>query len=106
MTRDRAPWHPIPPTAVEGGGFEFRNAVQYVGSYKIAEAAALKVTAEDGVVFLHVPGQQRVGMETVEKDVFLIELANARITFERDDAGNIVALVLDQTGNQTRATRR
>lgn len=72
---------------MRGGGFEFRNAVQYVGSYKIAEAAALKITAEDGVAFLHVLGQQRVGMEAVEKDVFLIGLANARITFERDDAG-------------------
>jgi hypothetical protein len=93
-------------TAAEAGEFEVTNPDEYVGSYEVAPGVALEITTADGVVFLQAPGQQRVGMEAVGEDTFLIRLAGARITFERDDSGAVVALVLDQAGNQTRATKR
>lgn len=93
-------------TATEAGEFDVANPDEYVGSSEIAPDVALEITATDGVVYLQAPGQQRVGMEPVEEDVFLIRLAGAKVTFERDDSGAVVALALDQAGNQTRATRR
>jgi hypothetical protein len=66
----------------------------------------LEITAAEGIVYLQAPGQQKVGMEAVEEDTFLIRLAGAKVTFERDDSGEVVALVLDQAGNQTRGTKR
>jgi hypothetical protein len=93
-------------TATEPGEFELTNPDEYVGSYEIGPGVALEVTTADGVVFLQAPGQQNVGMEAVGEDTFLIRLAGATITFERDDSGAVVALVLDQAGAQTRATKR
>jgi hypothetical protein len=90
----------------EADEFDVVNPDEYVGSYEIASGVALEISAADGVVYLQAPGQQKVGMEAVEEDIFLIRLAGARVTFERDNSGAIVTLVLDQAGNQTRATRR
>ena len=44
---------------------------------------------------LQAPGQQKIGMEAAGGDVFLIRLANAEVTFERDDSGAVISLVLD-----------
>ncbi len=92
--------------AVGGEEFEVTNPDEYVGSYEIAPGAVLEVSAADGVVFLQAPGQQKIGMEAVAEDAFLIRLAGAKITFERDDSGAVTTLVLDQAGNQTRATKK
>ncbi len=86
--------------------YELSDAESYAGSYEIAPGMALEVTAADGVVFLQAPGQQKVGMEAVAADEFLIRLAGAKVNFERDDDGSIVVLVLDQAGRQTRAVRK
>lgn len=93
-------------TAAEAGEFEVANPDEYVGSYEVASGVALEITTADGVVYLQAPGQQKVGMEAVETDTFLIRLAGAQVTFDRDETGEVVALVLDQAGNQTRATKR
>lgn len=86
--------------------FNVENPDEYVGRYEVAPGVALEITADDGVVFLQAPGQQKIGMEAVAKDSFRIRLAGARITFERNDSGAVSALVLDQAGNQTRGTRK
>ncbi len=92
--------------AVAGEEFEVTNPDEYVGSYEIAPGVALEITAADGVVFLQAPGQQKIGLEAVAEDSFLIRLAGAEVTFERDDSGAVAALVLDQAGNQTRGTKK
>jgi len=86
--------------------FELTSADEYIGSYEIVPGVALEITAEAGTVFLQAPGQQSVGLEAVSEDTFVIRLAGAQVTFERDEYGAVVALVLDQAGNQTRATKR
>jgi hypothetical protein len=93
-------------TAAEPGEFEVRDPDEYVGSYEVAPGVALEITAAEGVVYLQAPGQQKVGMEAVGEDSFLIRLAGAKVTFERDESGAVVALVLDQAGNQTRGAKR
>jgi hypothetical protein len=86
--------------------FTLDKPEEYVGSYKVAPGVALEVTAADGTVFLQAPGQQKIGLEAVAEDGFLIRLANAKVTFERDASGSVAALVLDQGGNVTRGTRK
>jgi hypothetical protein len=86
--------------------FTVADPQEYVGSYEVAPGVSLEITAADGVVFLQAPGQQRVGMEAVGEDQFLIRLAGATVTFERGSTGEVIALVLDQAGSQTRGTRR
>jgi len=89
-----------------GEAFEVEDPEEYVGGYEVAPGVALEITAADGTVFLQAPGQQKIGMEAVARDEFLIRLANAEVSFERDASGTVVALVLDQGGNQTRGTRK
>ena len=90
----------------ETGIFKLTNPDEFVGSYEVAPGVALEISTDEGVVFFQAPGQQKVSMEAVAKDLFLIRLAGAKITFERDNSGAISALVLDQAGNQTRAKRK
>jgi hypothetical protein len=42
----------------------------------------------------------------IEEDTFLIRLADAKVTFERDGSGAVTTLVLDQGGNKTRGTKK
>jgi len=86
--------------------FTVDNPKEYVGSYEIAPGVALEITAADGTVFLQAPGQQKIGIEAVARDEFLIRLADAKVTFERDASGSVTALVLDQGGNKTRGTKK
>ena len=93
-------------TDAAGAEFEVADPEEYAGSYEVAPGVALEITTADGVVFLQAPGQQKIGMEAVAEDSFLIRLASAKVTFERDDSGAVTALVLDQAGNQTRGTKK
>lgn len=96
----------VAETAAAGDKFEVENPDEYAGSYEVAPGVALEITAEDGVVYLQAPGQQRVGLEAVSEDTFVIRLAGAEVTFERDDSGAVFTLVLDQGGNKTRGTKK
>ncbi len=92
--------------AADEVAYEVADADAYVGSYEVAPGLALEITTAHGIVFLQAPGQQKIGLEPVAADEFLIRLAGARVTFERDEADRIVALVLDQGANRTRALRK
>ena len=77
----------------------------YAGEYEVAPGIRLKVTGDDGVLFLQAPGQQRVPMAAEPDGSFSIKAAGARVEFLRDDAGGVTGLVLHQGGNATRAAR-
>ncbi|MEE2790635.1 MAG: aspartyl protease family protein [Acidobacteriota bacterium] len=78
----------------------------FVGSYEVAPGVALEVTKGDDGLLLQAPEQQRVPMVAgTEVDTFEIPLAGATIVFSRGDTNQVTALVLNQAGNQTRATR-
>ena len=83
-----------------GDDEDFRRGTpeDYVGSYEVAPGVSLEVTVEVGEVFLQAPGQQRVGMQQVGEDAFSIPLANAQVSFERGDAEQVTALVIEQAG--------
>ena len=48
----------------------------------------------------------RGASEAVGDDAFAIRLAGAKISFERNESGAVVALVLDQAGNETRGIKK
>ncbi len=85
---------------------EVSNLERYVGIYEVAPGVDLEISTAGGVLFLQAPGQQKVGLEAVGDDTFLIRLANAKVVFEADDSGAITALVLYQGGIETRATKK
>ena len=85
---------------------EVENAEAYVGSYEVAPGVALEITADGGSLFLQAPGQQKVGLVAADDGTFSIPLAGAKVVFEKDASGAITGLVLDQSGNETRAAKK
>ena len=78
----------------------------YVGSYEIAPGVALEITTADGILFLQAPGQQKISLQADPDGTFSIPMAGAKVVFEKNDSGEITGLVLNQSGMETRATKK
>ncbi|HYO12362.1 MAG TPA: serine hydrolase [Thermoanaerobaculia bacterium] len=98
---------PGPPPRIE-----FPDAAaleQYVGEYDFGQfqpdsTITVKAAAETLVVML--TGQPALPVFCVGKDRFEYDVVEAALTFERDTAGKVVAVVLHQNGLEMRAPRR
>ncbi|MBC7369616.1 MAG: serine hydrolase [Undibacterium sp.] len=77
----------------------------YVGRYPLTPAFAIDITAARGTLFAQATGQGRVGLRETAPDRFALAGVPAEISFERDAAGKVVALVLHQNGADQRAPR-
>ena len=77
-----------------------------MGSYEVAPGAILEISTANGILFLRAPGQHKVPLQADPDGTFSIPLAGAKIVFERDDSGAITGLILDQSGNETRAMQK
>jgi serine-type D-Ala-D-Ala carboxypeptidase/endopeptidase len=58
------------------------------------------------VLMVQLTGQPAIPVFSVGKDRFEADVVEAALTFERDAAGKVVALVLHQNGMDMRAPRR
>lgn len=83
-----------------------KQARAYVGSYPLMPGFALDVIAEGDVLYVQGTGQQRIEVVAVARDVVLAESVGAQISFERDAAGAVIALVLRQGGQTLRGARQ
>jgi CubicO group peptidase (beta-lactamase class C family) len=81
------------------------NAADYLGSYPLTPAFIIQVSEETGALYVQATGQPRFGLHPKAGDAFVVMGVQAEITFERDDTGNVVALVLHQNGADSRALR-
>jgi len=77
----------------------------YVGSYQLDPKLICKVTLDDDQVMTQLTGQPAVPIYAKAKDRFAPATIDARIDFERDGEGKVVALVLHHGGADTRAPR-
>lgn len=77
----------------------------YVGKYQLAPNAVLDVVLKDGSLFVQLTGQPSFAIYASAKDKFFLKVVDARIDFERDGSGKVVALVLHQNGRDMRAPR-
>jgi D-alanyl-D-alanine-carboxypeptidase/D-alanyl-D-alanine-endopeptidase len=90
----KIPVHSIP---------KIENASEYVGSYPLSPAFVLTVTQNDGSLYVQATGQPRLDLARKSDDTFKILGVDASISFERDQTGKIIALVLHQNGMDQRA---
>jgi len=79
--------------------------VTYVGQYRVTEKASLVVTTDGEDLFLLAPGQPKMPLQGEPDGGFSIPLVDATVTFTRDDAGEILGLVLVQGARSTRAEK-
>ena len=104
----------IPATREPGPAphIEFPNAAalsEYVGDYDFGQflpGAKITVTATADVLMAMLTGQPAFPVFAVGKDRFDYDVVAASLTFERDAAGKIIAVVLHQNGQDMRAPRR
>ena len=77
----------------------------YVGAYQFAPTVSLEITRDGARMFAQLTGQSRLEIFAEKKDEFFLRIVPAQISFARDDAGKVVALVLHQNGIDQRAQR-
>ena len=78
----------------------------YVGRYALGNGAQFGVTVQHGQLFVQLTGQAAYPVHAKAKDHFFYTVVDARLDFERDAAGKVVALVLRQNGQDLRAPRQ
>jgi CubicO group peptidase (beta-lactamase class C family) len=81
------------------------NAADYVGAYPLTPAFVLQVTTVNGMLIVQGTGQPQLLLRPGAPDRFAVVGVPAEISFERDPAGKVVALVLHQNGFDQRALR-
>lgn len=82
-----------------------KDAATYLGRYVLTPAFAIDITTVRGALFAQVTGQGRLGLRETAPDRFALVGVPAEISFERDAASKVVALVLHQNGADQRAPR-
>lgn len=78
----------------------------YEGEYPLVQGFALTVKAQGDTLTIQGTGQPALPVQAVERDVFVADAVGAKIRFERDATGKVVALTLKQAGQQLRGERK
>lgn len=86
-------------------GVAVKDPETYIGRYPLSPAFAIAITTARGMLFAQATGQGRLGLRETAPDRFALVGVPAEISFERDAAGKVVALVLHQNGADQRAPR-
>ncbi|MFY9923030.1 MAG: serine hydrolase [Opitutaceae bacterium] len=81
------------------------NAADYPGSYPLSRSFVIEVTQEKGSLFLQATGQARFALIPESADRFSVDGVAAEISFDRDAAGKVSALILHQNNVDQRALR-
>lgn len=77
----------------------------YVGKYRFDFGAVLDVTLSGNQLAAQLTGQPSIPVYPSAKDEFFYKIVDAKLSFERDAAGKVVAVVLHQNGRDMRAPR-
>jgi D-alanyl-D-alanine-carboxypeptidase/D-alanyl-D-alanine-endopeptidase len=76
-----------------------------VGRYQLSPTFSLAITRDGTGLFLQATGQDRFGLFASGRNEFFLRAVDASISFERDGADRVIALILHQGGANQRAAR-
>ncbi|MDP4181682.1 MAG: serine hydrolase [Bacillota bacterium] len=76
-----------------------------VGNYEIAQGINFTITREENHVYAQLTGQDKAEIFPESEISFFYRIADAIITFEQDDSGQFVGLVLHQNGAEIPAKK-
>ncbi len=99
-----APRTALPPPPAEVA-LPAETLQEYVGVYTLTPTFRLTVTVDRGALYVQATGQSRLPLYASAKDDFFMKVVDARIAFERNPAGEVIAANLTQSG-QTRTAAR
>lgn len=78
---------------------------QYAGSYLLAPGFSIAVTEEGGRLYIQATGQARSEVFVAARDEVFSKIVEARISFNRNAAGEVDSLVLHQGGRDMPASK-
>jgi CubicO group peptidase (beta-lactamase class C family) len=93
---------PLPATTA---ALAAANLEDFVGRYPLAPTFVMSVTTSQGMLFVQATGQSQLRLVPVSADRFKVKDVEAEVSFERDAAGKVAALILHQNGMDQRAKR-
>lgn len=96
---------PLPATQAQRSTAPDASLVEFIGNYPLAPSFVLAVTADGKQLFVQATNQPRIKVDAMSADRFKAQGVAAEVSFERDAAGKVVALVLHQNGADQRAPR-
>ena len=73
---------------------------QYVGTYELQPGLELVISVKGTQAFGDLTGQQQVEIFAEAKDEFFLKVVPAKLTFGRDESGNVNAVTLKQGGRE------
>ena len=77
----------------------------YVGEYELSPEMSLVVTLENGQLNLEVTGQGKAPLFAEAEDKFFLRVADAQISFTKDESGEVTELILHQGGREQPAPK-
>jgi hypothetical protein len=78
---------------------------EYVGTFALSPDITISMSVDNGVLHTQLTGQPKFPVFASASDDFFLKVVNARLRFERDAGGKIVAVTLIQNGRETRAPK-
>jgi hypothetical protein len=78
---------------------------KYVGKYQFTPNVLITVTQKEDRFYAQLTGQQALEIFPENEREFFLKVVEAQITFETDDSGKAIAMILHQNGRNQRASK-
>ncbi len=79
--------------------------LEYTGSYELSPGVVFEIAPRGNQLFAKIRGREAVPVFCDRPDHFVFDVVEAALAFERNDAGVVSALVLEQNGLSPRGPR-
>jgi CubicO group peptidase (beta-lactamase class C family) len=79
---------------------------KFIGQYPLTPDLLFTVTVEGGKLMGQATGQDKLELERESDLAFVIKVAEAHITFVKDDKGSVTGLVLEQGGQRIESKKK
>lgn len=77
----------------------------YVGEYELAPNVIIKITKEDNNLYAQLTDQDKFEIFPESEEEFFYKVVDAKITFQKDDTGNVTHLILYQNAQEIPANK-
>lgn len=77
----------------------------YIGEYELKPGFRFRVTRNDSVLALHPTGQAAIELFPESETSYFMKVVGGKITFVRNEAGEVMSLMLEQDGREIEAKR-
>jgi hypothetical protein len=78
---------------------------EYLGSYEVIAGVRATITRQGDHLGFQIANQPPVGLYAEAKDKFFVRVAEATVTFDRNEQGQVVECVLHQNGRDTKGKK-